>query len=511
MTHAPPRLSYRLIGTFALTLAAIPWMSCLETESVHCSSGMLCPDGQTCAANQAVCIKTPCGNGVVDIDEACDDGNIKDGDGCSRDCSSDESCGNRIVDLNIGEVCDDGNQSDLDGCSANCRSSELCGNGITDYSRGEVCDDKNLQDGDGCSANCRSDETCGNGKLDVVKHEACDDGNNVSGDGCSADCKSGEGCGNNTRDPGEECDDGNLNNDDGCVEINNRCLIARCGDGLVNRHGPEAETCDDGNNISEVSCPYDVRTCTHCSGDCRTVLALTGPYCGDGVRNGNEACDDGNNVTESSCTYGTPRCTACSAACTAVLNLTGAFCGDGRINDNGSTVEACDDGNTDSCGTCAATCNEKQLAAAHGRITVGSAPDIRDMDRLILSDGISGAPVIFEFDRNDITDGSFRFIRLAATDSNNLVASRIVAAINAVGETLRITAYTSNANVILDHDLAGEFGNQPISTQIAPEVLSISGMNGGAGANCGEGIGCMRKEDCKPHLICRANKTCGPP
>ena len=57
------------------------------------------------------------------------------GDGCSADCRSNETCGNRIIDrlpnrLDGGvEQCDDGNLTAGDGCSPFCLL-EYCGNGI---------------------------------------------------------------------------------------------------------------------------------------------------------------------------------------------------------------------------------------------------------------------------------------------------------------------------------------------------------------------------------------------
>lgn len=118
-----------------------------------------------------------CGNGRVEGEEVCDDGNNFPGDGCSADCRSDESCGNRITDP--GETCDDGNEIDGDGCSALCRVETGCGNGSLE--RGEQCDDGNLTSGDGCSATCQlevyvavdSDGDCisdfdeGNGEIDT--------------------------------------------------------------------------------------------------------------------------------------------------------------------------------------------------------------------------------------------------------------------------------------------------------------------------------------------------------
>jgi len=47
-------------------------------------------------------------------------------------------CGDNVVQPERGEVCDDGNTTGGDGCSADCTSDETCGNGIVDP--GEACD-----------------------------------------------------------------------------------------------------------------------------------------------------------------------------------------------------------------------------------------------------------------------------------------------------------------------------------------------------------------------------------
>ncbi|MFO0616165.1 MAG: DUF4215 domain-containing protein [Polyangiaceae bacterium] len=94
-----------------------------------------------------------CGNGYVDVKngEACDDGNTTDGDGCSADCAL-PTCGDGVVDP--GETCDDGNKTSGDGCNATCTSNETCGNGVVDAPT-EVCD-LGADNGKGvCSATCQ--------------------------------------------------------------------------------------------------------------------------------------------------------------------------------------------------------------------------------------------------------------------------------------------------------------------------------------------------------------------
>ncbi|WP_075207702.1 DUF4215 domain-containing protein [Archangium violaceum] len=270
------------LPALAAVLLAMPLQSCLEPMSVNCASGLLCPAGERCSADQQSCIKTECGDGILQAQfgEVCDDGNISDKDGCSADCKSTETCGNNIIDP--GEKCDDGNNDSSDGCSANCRSTEVCGNNIIDAHLGEVCDDNNKDSGDGCSADCKSDETCGNGFLDSSLGEVCDDGNTTNGDGCSADCHSGEKCGNSILDPGEQCDDGNNSDNDNCLT---NCLFNTCGDGHQDQQTPILEECDD-KGVSE-----------RCNFNCTLTK------CGDGIVNtsAGEACDDKNDSNCGTC------------------------------------------------------------------------------------------------------------------------------------------------------------------------------------------------------------------
>lgn len=136
--------------------------------------------GARCRSGACV---SACGNAVVDPGEVCDDGNADDGDGCGTTCTSDESCGNGITDPGEGcddgnvtdhdgcqsvctvqrcgdgiqdpdEACDDGNLLLGDGCTPNCQSDETCGNGVVDANVGEDCDDGDRESHDGCSSRC---------------------------------------------------------------------------------------------------------------------------------------------------------------------------------------------------------------------------------------------------------------------------------------------------------------------------------------------------------------------
>src|SRR5262245_57086817 len=329
------QLSILCLGMFAAALAA-----CTGPGATQCeATGVLCPVGTHCAAAQPTCLPDimKCGDAHVDPDEVCDDGNVLDGDGCSRDCQSNETCGNGKVDTTARtpEVCDDGNTRDGDGCSHDCLSKETCGNGIKDIN--EACDDGNNNDGDGCSHDCKSTESCGNGITDFAVGEVCDPPHAGT---CSPDCRSLLSCGNAKIDPGEECDDGMANNRDD-KDCRSDCVINRCGDGRANTAGTHHEDCDGGPLTADHIRTAVPTETANCNIDCTT------PMCGDGKVNhsftppggtGPEQCDKiGANADNADCT----------AHC--LINV----CGDNHTNTVGPLhVEGCDDGNrvdTDNC------------------------------------------------------------------------------------------------------------------------------------------------------------------
>jgi len=94
-----------------------------------------------------------CGNGIVEGNEVCDDGNNIDGDGCSANCLSTEICGNNIKELS--EQCDDGNTVNGDGCSATCQYEGIAGP--------SSCGTNTTWNGSMCIANCPTVATQGSG------------------------------------------------------------------------------------------------------------------------------------------------------------------------------------------------------------------------------------------------------------------------------------------------------------------------------------------------------------
>ncbi len=258
-----------------------------------------------------------CGNFIIEAGEVCDDGNVFDGDTCNSTCTSDETCGNGVIDTIGGETCDDGNLLGGDGCSADCTSDETCGNGVVDLAKGETCDDGDLQGGDGCSANCQSNESCGNAVTDASTSppEQCDDGPSGSAN-CDVNCTTAT-CGDMTVNTlrGEQCDAG----PSGSSQCDSNCTTAFCGDQTVNSF--RNEQCDDGNGTTTDAC-----------------IACKSAFCGDGfILSGTEQCDDQNSNLSDACT----------------VNCQAAFCGDGFLRAN---VEKCEDGNTNNGDGCDSNC-----------------------------------------------------------------------------------------------------------------------------------------------------------
>jgi cysteine-rich repeat protein len=237
---------------FGLTVGWLFASACFHPnyERPACGPNGECPDGFVCVMDGTFGL---CGNGVVDVDEVCDDGNMSSGDGCSSFCRI-EHCGNNVIDL--GEQCDG---SPVGGFA--CKNCHLvkCGDAIVDTTHGEECDDGNNSANDDCISNnanpaaCRI-ATCGD-RIVNANREQCDHGptNGLLTDTCSAICNT-VACGNGFLEQGEDCDDSNHVNTDGCT---NACDYARCGDRIIETG---VELCDDGNTVSGDGCSSTCQT-----------------------------------------------------------------------------------------------------------------------------------------------------------------------------------------------------------------------------------------------------------
>jgi hypothetical protein len=128
-----------------------------------------------------------CGNGVVDSDEECDDGNDSNTDACTNDCT-DNVCGDGYV-LAGTEECDQGasnSDSAANACRTNC-SFSICGDGVIDA--GEACDDGNENNTDSCLVGC-VEAICGDAHVQAGV-EDCDSGalnNDADPESCRTDC-----------------------------------------------------------------------------------------------------------------------------------------------------------------------------------------------------------------------------------------------------------------------------------------------------------------------------------
>ncbi|MDQ2645622.1 MAG: DUF4215 domain-containing protein [Myxococcota bacterium] len=185
---------------------------CDGNERVVCGADPFTAERQACEGRcvSGACVGMACGNGALDGDEECDDGNENDYDDCTSLCEA-PICGDGLKRLGE-EECDDGNDDEHDDCTNDCKRA-VCGDGLVQEGF-EECDDGNDEEHDECLSSCKS-ASCGDSVVqDSV--EECDDGNDDDGDLCTTSCRRAI-CGDRLvqRDV-EECDDGNENDGDGC-------------------------------------------------------------------------------------------------------------------------------------------------------------------------------------------------------------------------------------------------------------------------------------------------------
>ncbi len=178
---------------------------------------------------------TRCGNGVLDPDETCDDGNRVSGDGCSAVCGPD-TCGNGVL-----------------------QGAEECDCGLNPGALPGGCIAINGAPNANCNLNCTIPEE----RCSILYPEDQDRGS--EGSDCTDPFCNGTRCGDVTDNDGDgftepdDCDDGNPNihpamdencataYDDNCNGFVNNAEPDKDGDGVLRCVGGVTTDCDDWN------------------------------------------------------------------------------------------------------------------------------------------------------------------------------------------------------------------------------------------------------------------------
>ncbi len=310
-----------------------------------------------------------CGNGQLDGDEVCDDGNNIPCDGCNADCTAPEPvCGNGTREC--AEQCDDGNLESGDGCEADCTlppGSGLLLPGVSLNTAGCLAEWKLAIEDFAVNPTTQlpsNTQTCVDGDprcdTDLTRDGVCTFGAQICirvPDDRIPNCQPGPLAFLNIKQP--QLPGGPNPLDQHNAQVFADALKALGGEvrsgSRVLQSGPPLT----GTNVCTATMPFkvahapsgigkrafnltttDVNGLTMSSNLARLWCAPNGSVCGNNVQEVTEQCDDGN----------TTSCDGCSATCRREV------CGDGIV----TCGEQCDDGPLN--GTpghrCSATCSE---------------------------------------------------------------------------------------------------------------------------------------------------------
>ncbi|MBN1679372.1 MAG: hypothetical protein JW966_03720 [Anaerolineae bacterium] len=308
------------------------------------------PNGVTCSdicQGMLVTVEPACGNGILEGDEMCDP---PDGVTCSTVCTpmaiQRVSCGNGVVEPDLGEACDppDGVTCDY-ACHWIPTQQSHCGNGVVEPDLGEQCDPP---DGAACSAACtflQGRLYCGDGVVSPENGEECDPPDGAT---CSENCTLFQQllyCGDGVVSPegGEQCDPpDDTTCDQQCQTIfqgEPMYVDQPCGDGVIDQtigeecEPPGTDTCDVecqlrafcGNGIIDPGEECEPPGTQLCDANCMEIGQQ--PVCGNGVVEEGEECE-------------LPNTDTCDAGCQLR-----PYCGDGNVDPG----EQCDPPNGSDC------------------------------------------------------------------------------------------------------------------------------------------------------------------
>lgn len=344
-----------------------------------------------------------CGDGVVDVGEACDDQNASAGDGCSNACET-ETCWACAGEPSTcvpadGAPCDD---------AVYCNGTDTCAAGTCAIHAGNPCP---LADGDGdCSESC--DEAADDCTASDPNGSACDDGFFCTGlDFCALGT-----CSAHTGDP---CPgpDGDADCSERCSEAADACTAPdpggspcddglfctgsdTCGGGVCGVHAGDPCAGPDGDADCSESCDETADACTAADANgspctdgvfCNGADSCSGGTCGihpgntcpgpDGDADCREACDE----SADACTAPDPNGSSCDdgAFCTGLDFCAGGTCS-AHTNDpcpgpdgDGDCGESCDE-TVDTCTGAdpnGAACDDGLFCTGADRCAAGACTD----------------------------------------------------------------------------------------------------------------------------------------
>ncbi|TPV95760.1 MAG: hypothetical protein B7733_08285 [Myxococcales bacterium FL481] len=306
-------------------------------ESLGWESGRL-TCGDDCRFDLAGCSR--CGNGQLDVGEACDGTAFADADDCG--------------DLGLGSsdqalACTENCQLDTGGCGG-------CGDGVIllpeECEPAAANDEKDNLGGIDCQAlgwgggalACRDD--C---RFDQSACETCGDHERTGGEACDGADLGGATCADFSAADGEPFDSGELACTETCTLDPAGCM--RCGDEAITG----TEVCDH-LLLGEQTCESLGHTAgtLACSDSCDGYDESACTDCGDGVAEGDEACD-GEDLLEETCEglgFLGGGSLGCAPTCTFdTSNCSDNTCGDGVLQG----TDVCD------CGDTGSPCTSEQL------------------------------------------------------------------------------------------------------------------------------------------------------